>query len=115
MVGLMVAEPFPLALYGDLMLLGTEPVRRYHDQERQLAQRVLAPVEQAAEAAGLSYSGSFVSSRSPADAIVAAAEKQGCDLICIASGDYHGFLGVHLGKETTKVLTHARVPVLVCH
>jgi nucleotide-binding universal stress UspA family protein len=79
-----------------------------------LAQHVLAPIERTAETAGVSYSGSSVSSGSPADAIVATAEQQGCDLICMASEDHRDLLGVHLGSETTRVLTHARVPVLIC-
>lgn len=114
-LGLLVTEPYPLRFYGDLMLSGIEPMQHYQDQERQLAQRALAPIAQAAESAGVRYSGSSVSSGSPADAIIATAEQQGCDLICIATENHHDFLGVHLDRETTRVLTHARVPVLVCH
>ena len=114
-VGLIVTEPYPLTMYADLMLLGIETVRDYQDQERELANRVLAPIERAAESAAVTYSSASVCSGSPADAIVATAEQQGCDLICIALGDYHGLLGAHLGKETSKVLTRARIPVLVCH
>jgi nucleotide-binding universal stress UspA family protein len=113
-LGLMVTEPFPLKMYGDLMLRGVEPVQQYQDHERELAQRLLAPMERAAASAGVSYIGSSVSSRSAADAIVATAEHEGCDLICIAPHNHRDRLGVHLGKEAAKVLTHARVPVLVC-
>lgn len=114
-VGLLVTEPYPLRMYGDLMLSGLEPMQHYYDEERQLAQRALAPIEQAAQTAGVRYSGSSVSSRSPGEAIIATAEQQGCDLICIAAENHRDLLGVHLGKETTRVLTHARVPVLLCH
>ncbi len=114
-LGLLVTEPYPLRMYGDLMLRGIELMQKYHDQERRLAQRILAPMEHAAETAGVRYSGSSVSSGSPADAIVAAAEQQRCDLICIASRDHRDWLGVHLGKEAAKILTYARVPVLLCH
>jgi nucleotide-binding universal stress UspA family protein len=114
-VGLMVIDPYPLKMYGDLMFKGIEPMQHYHDEERQLALRALAPIETAAGAAGVRYSSSSMSSRSPADAIIATADQEGCDLICMATKDHRDLLGVHLGKETVKVLTHARVPVLVCH
>ena len=115
LLGFMVTEPYPLKLYGDLMLRGIGAVQHYDDEERQLSQRVLAPLERAAHSAGVRYSGYSVSSRSPADAIVATAEHEGCDLICMGLRDHHKLLGDHLDPETTKVLTHAKVPVLVCH
>ena len=39
--------------------------------------------------------------------------KQGCDLIFMASHGRRGLSGILLGSETQKVLTHAKVPVLV--
>jgi nucleotide-binding universal stress UspA family protein len=114
-VGLAVTEPYPLNMYGKLMLSGIDALQQYRDQEREIAKRALAPMEQAAKAAGVNYSSSSIESRSPADAIIAAAEQEGCDLICIASEDRRGLIGVHLSSETTWILTHARVPVLICH
>ena len=114
-VGLMVTEPYPRKMYGELMLCGVQPLRHHHDQERQLAQRVLAPIEHAAEEAGVGYSSCSVSGRSLADAIIATAEHEGCDLICMASENQRDLLGVHLQKDATKVLTQARIPVLICH
>jgi nucleotide-binding universal stress UspA family protein len=114
-LGLAVTEPYPLRMYGELMLSGIEPLQHYRDQGRELAERALAPMERAAKAAGVGYRGSSVSSRSPADAIVAAAEREGCDLICMACEDHRDLLGVHLGRDTTWVLTHTQVPVLICH
>lgn len=49
----------------------------------------------------------------PADAILAAAKKQKCDLIFMASHGRRGLAGVLLGSETQKVLTHSKIPVLV--
>ncbi len=115
MVALMVTEPYPRKMYGELMLSGIEPLRHYHDQERQLAERVLAPIEHAADAAGVGYSSCCVSGRSLADAIIATAEHEGCDLICMASENQRDLLGVHLARDATRVLTHARIPVLICH
>jgi nucleotide-binding universal stress UspA family protein len=45
---------------------------------------------------------------------VATAKKRRCDLIFMASHGRHGISAVLLGSETTKVLTHSNIPVLVC-
>lgn len=113
-VGCVVTEPYPLRMYGDLMFRGIETVRDYNSEERLLSQRSLAKVERAAAIAGVRYAGYSVSSHSPADAIIAAAEDEGCDLIGIAVHDHHNLFGGRLDEETTKVLTHTKVPVLVC-
>ena len=114
-VGLAVTEPYPLDMYGELMLSGINPLQQFHAEERKLAERALAPMEQAAKAAGVKYRSSSVESRSRADAIVATAEREGCDLICMASEDRRGLLRAHLSSETAWILTHTTVPVLICH
>lgn len=45
--------------------------------------------------------------------IIDTAKKQRCDLIVMASHGRRGFTGLILGSETTKVLTHSKIPVLV--
>ena len=47
------------------------------------------------------------------DAIIAAAKKQKCDLIVMASHGRRGVKRLLLGSETQQVLTHSHVPVLV--
>lgn len=46
-------------------------------------------------------------------AIIEAAEGQGCDLVAMASHGRSGLSAIVLGSETVKVLTHSTVPVLV--
>jgi nucleotide-binding universal stress UspA family protein len=50
----------------------------------------------------------------PFEAIIDAAKQHGCDLIVMASHGRRGIAGLLLGSETTKVLTHSKIPVLVC-
>jgi nucleotide-binding universal stress UspA family protein len=50
----------------------------------------------------------------PWQAIVEAARTKKCDLIVMASHGRKGLAGLLLGSETQKVLTHSKVPVLVC-
>jgi nucleotide-binding universal stress UspA family protein len=49
----------------------------------------------------------------PYEAIIAAAEVAGADLIFMASHGRRGISGLLLGSETQKVLTHSKIPVLV--
>jgi len=53
------------------------------------------------------------SSDYPYEAIIEVAEREGCDLIMMASHGRSGIKGLLLGSETHKVLTHCRIPVLV--
>ena len=50
----------------------------------------------------------------PWQAIIQAARSKKCDAIVMASHGRRGLAGVLLGSETVKVLTHSKVPVLVC-
>jgi nucleotide-binding universal stress UspA family protein len=45
--------------------------------------------------------------------IVDTAAKKSCDLIVMASHGRRGISAVVLGSETSKVLTHSNIPVLV--
>jgi nucleotide-binding universal stress UspA family protein len=46
--------------------------------------------------------------------IVKAAKRNRCDVIVIASHGRRGISRLLLGSETSKVLAHSTVPVLVC-
>ena len=51
--------------------------------------------------------------RRPWEAILAAAKKNKCDAIVMASHGRRGISAVLLGSETQKVLTHSKLPVIV--
>ena len=53
-----------------------------------------------------------LSSNAVHEAIIEAATRCGCDLIFMASHGRRGLSALLLGSETTKVLTHTRIPVL---
>ncbi len=50
---------------------------------------------------------------SPYIGIIECANKEGCDLILMASHGRRGLSSLILGSETQKVLTHSTIPVLV--
>jgi nucleotide-binding universal stress UspA family protein len=52
-------------------------------------------------------------SQGPYEAIIALAIEAGCDLIFMASHGRRGVAALLLGSETSKVLTHSKIPVLV--
>jgi nucleotide-binding universal stress UspA family protein len=79
------------------------------------AQRILDGVAEQARAAGVVCETVQVEEDHPYEAIIATAEQRGCDLIVMASHGRSGLAAIVLGSVTTKVLTHTKIPVLVCH
>lgn len=77
------------------------------------ADRILGAVKKEAGAAGVPCACSHVLGSYPYQEIVKASQRNGCDLIVMASHGRRGVSRLLLGSETTKVLAHAKVPVLV--
>jgi nucleotide-binding universal stress UspA family protein len=77
------------------------------------AAEMLAKIEEAAATAGVACDTATTTSPAPWDAIIRSARERGCDAIVMASHGRRGLAGLVLGSETTKVLTHSTIPVLV--
>jgi len=75
---------------------------------------VLDRAENAAKEAGVSCETIQVENVPPHQAIIAAAEDKGCDLIVMSSHGRSGLSMLLIGSVTNKVLAHAKTPVLVC-
>ena len=86
---------------------------RYDELDEQEVQRILGFIDGLCQEAGVECAKLSVSSDVVHDAIIEAASKGGCDLICMASHGRRGLSALLLGSETTKVLTHSKIPVLV--
>jgi nucleotide-binding universal stress UspA family protein len=71
-------------------------------------------VANAAKEAGVSCKTFQVENGQPHQAIIAAAEDKGCDLIVMSSHGRSGLAMLLIGSVTNKVLTQAKTPVLVC-
>jgi nucleotide-binding universal stress UspA family protein len=67
-----------------------------------------------AQSFGITANRAYAFHDHPFEAIIDAARQHGCDLIVMASHGRRGIVGLLLGSETTKVLTHSKIPVLVC-
>jgi nucleotide-binding universal stress UspA family protein len=78
------------------------------------ADRTLSAALSAAKTAGVSADAMKLENQHPHDAIIAAAKSNGAELIVMASHGRSGMKAVLLGSVTQKVLTHSKLPVLVC-
>lgn len=77
------------------------------------AGRYLEIIESAARAAGVRCDVIHVTSDFPADTILQVAAKRKCDLIYMASHGRRGLKGVLIGSQTQKVVSGAKIAVLI--
>jgi nucleotide-binding universal stress UspA family protein len=92
----------------------TNTPREYAKECEARAEKYLGTIQILAKATGVAYEGVHVVHDAPYEAIIETAKKRGCDLIFMASHGRKGVSALVLGSETLKVLTHSRIPTLVC-
>ena len=92
-----------------------DELAKHTEQIKKHAASVLNRVANAAKQAGVACDTIQVEDARPYQAIIATAGGRGCDLIVMASHGRSGLSAVVLGSVTNKVLTHTKIPVLVCH
>lgn|SRR5512134_3152733 len=105
------APPAPILIEG--MVIAYPPQEAVDRVEAEIAES-FAKLEAQANAAGVSCTFRQVEHDLPWRAIVEMAEKVGAGLIVMASHGRRGVSAMVLGSATQKVLTHTKVPVLVC-
>jgi len=113
-IGFYVGPPWQLPIYGEFMPPDIPSPEQHARAVRKTAARYLAAVKQAATAAGVRSRCHYVMGGHPHEEIVKAARRNHCDLIAIASHGRRGFSRLLLGSETSKVLAHSTIPVMVC-
>lgn len=109
LVVMTVVEPS----YTNLAEYRPESIEQYDERVTAEAEERLEAARKIAVAAGVEVKTVMVKSFSPAEAIIEQAEKNGCDIIFMASHGRKGIAAVLLGSETQKVLTHSHFPVMV--
>lgn len=108
------AQPdFPLPVYGEGALIDPTTPEQFRKAAQEEANTILNSAKEKASEAGVEADTDTVVSDAPADAIIDAAERHGCDLIFIASHGRCGIARLLLGSVTNKVLSHTKLPVLV--
>ena len=108
------APDYPMPAYADGVVY--EPVSRKEYAKLAAAGRATrssTPAAAKAKAAGVECKTAYAIAAAPWEAILAAAKKNKCDAIVMASHGRRGISAVLLGSETQKVLTHSKLPVIV--
>lgn len=100
--------------YGQGVVFDWVEPGQYDEATEKEAQQILGFVENLCWREGVSCTKVTKSSNVIYEAIIEAATKNDCDLIIMASHGRSGMGALLLGSETTKVLTHSKIPVLVC-
>lgn len=85
----------------------------YKQAMQERADKILKAAEAKAAEAGVAAAGLHLAGRYAADGIIETARSKGCDLIVMASHGRRGLGRLLIGSQTTEVLTHTEVPVLV--
>jgi nucleotide-binding universal stress UspA family protein len=108
-----VVPEFKLMVDEGITMLNPALKKRFEDEGRARAQKMLDDIAKQARARGVRCSTLCVASDLPYQQIIAAARRKKCDLILMASHGRRGLSSLLLGSETAKVLLHTKVPVLV--
>lgn len=114
LTGLYVIPPYAPPVYAEGTMYGVLSPRNYKEITEKEAKKALAVVDIEAQTSEVGASTMFLAAGQPWRAIIGAARSKKCDLIVMASHGRRGLSGLLLGSETAKVLTHSKIPVLVC-
>lgn len=106
-------QPFPAMYFGIGAIFDAHAPARFHEEVDSVAHEILDAAAALARAAGVNGSTLTLVSAEPWEGIIEAAKRRDCDLIFMASHGRRGVGALLLGSETSKVLTHSRIPVLV--
>jgi nucleotide-binding universal stress UspA family protein len=113
LVALNVVPRYPTSYFEGGISIPTEEVAKTERRWSQRAQEIVDAVRGQAEARGVKSKALVAHSDLVAESIMAAAKRNKCDLIVMASHGRKGIKRVLLGSETQQVLTHSTIPVLV--
>jgi nucleotide-binding universal stress UspA family protein len=110
-----IAPYTPIFLAEDAMIVNSAyDQKTYKAATEKLAALALGKIAATAAASKVKCDPFRVTNSQPWEGIIRAARKHKCDLIVMASHGRRGLSGLILGSETAKVLTHSKIPVLVC-
>jgi nucleotide-binding universal stress UspA family protein len=112
-VALHVAPPYTFRAYEDYMPPDFVRPAEYEAQVKKTAERYLEAVRKIAAESAVPFEQHYTTRSVAAEAIVQAAEEYSCDSIVMGSHGRGAVGALLLGSETLKVLTAAKVPVLV--
>jgi nucleotide-binding universal stress UspA family protein len=113
--GVYVIPPYVPPVYAEGMLYVADiGPRRHKELMAKAAKKALDALGAEARRGRVACASATPLADQPWDGILKTARAKRCDLIVMASHGRRGIAGLLLGSETTKVLTHSKIPVLVC-
>lgn len=112
-VVLKVVPRYPVSYFEGGVSLPVSSIATMEKQWTEAAQAVVAEIKDKAEAQGIKAKAVTHTSDLVAETILSIAKKNKCDLIVMASHGRRGLKRVLMGSETSHVLTHSHIPVLV--
>jgi len=113
--GVYVVPPWMPPIYGEAAIyyLDDTSMKSYESAMKKHADKALGAVQAAARAAGVRCETVTVKGSQPWEGILKAAKAKKCDAISMTTHGRGGVGGLILGSETTRVLAHSNIPVLV--
>ena len=112
-IALRVVPRYPVSYFEGGVSLALSDIQRIEQDWSAQAETAVQAVQAQAEGRGLQAKAIVMRSDLVAESIIAAAKKHKCDLIVMASHGRKGIKRLLLGSETTHVLTHSQIPVMV--
>mgnify|MGYP005605353407 CR=1 FL=1 len=105
-----VKEPFPYSAISEMQPV---PPQEFFDAQERIASERVNAVRDACKAADQVCAAHTVEAVHPWEAIIEHAKNNACDLIVMSSHGRRGVTALLLGSETSRVLIHSQIPVLV--
>jgi nucleotide-binding universal stress UspA family protein len=112
--GVYVIQPFLAPVYSEPAMYMTGPaLADWEKASKAQAKKALAAIQRVAKAAGVRCATRVEEEMQPWRGILQAARRTKCDAIVMASHGRGGLGGAILGSQTSRVLAHSKLPVLV--
>lgn len=112
-VGIYIAPEYQYPIYVEIIPPSYPSEEDYKASMRTAGEAHLQTIRQAAQAAGLKFTGLIEFADTTAKNIAQAAKANQCDLIFMGSHGRGGWGQLLLGSVTSKVLSLCKIPVLV--
>lgn len=107
-----VTEPWHAFAAGEATV--SFPIDEYEEGTTKWVSAVLSHAEKVGRDAGVTCGTVHEKDKHPAEGIIEASERLGCDLIVMASHGRRGLSRMLLGSQANQVVTQSSCPVLIC-
>ena len=102
-----------LPIYSEGYAFDQLTIDRFEAAVQTISKKHVDAIGKLANAAGVPFNAVVTKANTPHDGIIAAAKKQKCDAIVLASHGRSGLTKLFMGSVTQQVLAHSKIPVVV--